>query len=91
MSSIKDQLGAMRSELVKKNKTGESYLAHPVNQFKLIRRFTEEWKDIHHSFTEKTNYSEISNDITSISENVIETNSDLIAQGKCLVNGVNFE
>lgn len=80
LSLAKNHLGHLKEERVVKNKTGSNYLAHPVNQYKLIRRFTDDWKEISNSLNGASNSQQLINDITSISDKVIDTSSDEIAQ-----------
>ena len=82
LSYVRKQLEVISSELKGPNKTAEAYLSHPVNQFKLIRRFAQNWQHIQDSISLDYGNNDIASEIKSISDKVLETKSDEIAKGR---------
>ncbi|CBY36968.1 unnamed protein product [Oikopleura dioica] len=82
-----EKLAFLEEKVVKKNAvlfSIENFFSHPVNQFKLIRRFSSDWHDISDRLESQSPESDLIGEIKPLTSKVQETKSAEIAENGIL-------
>ncbi|CAG5091515.1 Oidioi.mRNA.OKI2018_I69.PAR.g13091.t1.cds [Oikopleura dioica] len=81
LAFLEEKIEEMQKE---RESQGNEHLSHPVNQFKLIRRFSKDWHEISESLTSHSPESDLISQIKPLTSKVQDTKSAEIAENGLL-------